>query len=169
MQEKYPINFYTPNIFVRIGLFILTCVIAIFSFGLISLMFLSSAGEDATTVMLTFFALVAYGVLEFIIHSKNHYKSGVDDALMWMSGIFIIVAFNLKGSFSYLENSILVFALTAFFSLRFVNMIISAITDAAFVPRSYFAYIRFGEFAKATAPFIMMGISLIIYFLSSNK
>ena len=168
-EEKYPVNFYTPNIFVRIGLFILTCVIAIFSFGLLSLMSLSSGGEDGFIIMLTLFALISYGALEFMVHSKNHYKSGVDDALMWMSGIFIVVAFNFKGSLSYLENSMLIFVICSFFTLRFVNMIMGAIATSALFVMIFLAYINFGDFAKTTAPFLLMAVALLVYFLSSKK
>ncbi len=38
IQEKYPVEFYTPNLFVRIGLIILTCIIVLFGGGLLSLM-----------------------------------------------------------------------------------------------------------------------------------
>ncbi|WP_449435710.1 hypothetical protein [Pedobacter steynii] len=30
IADKYPVGFYTPNIFIRIGLFILTCIIVSF-------------------------------------------------------------------------------------------------------------------------------------------
>jgi len=38
IAEKYPVGFYTPNIFVRVGLFILTCIIVLFAASLLSLM-----------------------------------------------------------------------------------------------------------------------------------
>ena len=45
IKEKYPVQFYTPNFFIRIGLFILTGIIVSFSFSLFSLVFMSS-GEN---------------------------------------------------------------------------------------------------------------------------
>ncbi len=37
IAQKYPVGFYSPNIFARVGLFILTCVIVLFADGLLSL------------------------------------------------------------------------------------------------------------------------------------
>ena len=84
IDAAYPAGFYTPNPFVRIGLFILTCVIAIFSLGLVSLMFLSSGSEKTIGGLFLFFGVVIYVALEVMV-SKNHYRSGVDDALLWMA------------------------------------------------------------------------------------
>jgi hypothetical protein len=166
--EKYPVKLYTPNFIIRIGLFILTIIIAVFSFGLISLMFLS-ANLETYTGLLIFFAIAAYAALEFIIHTIRHYKSGVDDALMWMTAIFIIAAFNLNNQFSYLQNAVLIFIITFYLTLRFLNMIMSAIACVAFLAIIFFGYTRFGEIAKATVPFLIMIISVLIYFLSSKN
>ena len=40
IRNAYTVGFYMPNIFVRVGLFILTIIIASFSFGLFSLLLL---------------------------------------------------------------------------------------------------------------------------------
>ncbi|HLK30672.1 MAG TPA: hypothetical protein VKT28_18995 [Puia sp.] len=167
-KEKYPVNLYTPNVFVRIGLFVLTIVIVLFSLGLIGLI-TSIGGSDSFTGLLIFFAAIAYGVLEFMIRSKKHFKSGVDDALMWMSAIFIIVAFNLNGNMEALENSILVFVIASYFTVRFLNMIMSAIASFALLAVIFFAYIKLGEFAKATTPFLIMAVALAMYFLTAKK
>ena len=46
ISNKHPDTFYSPNFFIRIGLFTLTVVILLFSLGLIALLFLNSI-EDA--------------------------------------------------------------------------------------------------------------------------
>ena len=38
VEKTYPVNLYTPNIFIRIGLFLLTCVIAFMGYGMILMM-----------------------------------------------------------------------------------------------------------------------------------
>ena len=105
-EEKYATHFYTPNFFVRIGLFILTIVIAVFSFGLIGLV-AGISGSGSFSGLMIFFALITYPALEFMVQSKHHYKSGVDDALIWMTAVFVIAAFNLNGEISSLQNAII--------------------------------------------------------------
>src|SRR5271154_3251382 len=78
IKEKYPVEFYTPNLFVRIGLVILTCVIVLFGSGLLTLM----TGFDAVDKAGWYFFLgvLTYSGLELMVHVKHHYRSGVDDA-----------------------------------------------------------------------------------------
>ncbi len=171
--QQYPVGFYMPNPYVRIGLFILTAVIAFFSFGLFSLMFLSSS-ETGWGLLCIFFGIVSYGVLETMVHSKNHYKSGVDDALMWMSGAFIIGGMNIISNLQPLTNAILIFIIAGILTIRFANAIMAAATFLSLLAVIFLAYIKIGPIAKATTPFLLMIITAIIYFslrkeLSSGK
>lgn len=85
VQHDYPVGFYTPNIFVRTGLFLLTFVIASFSGGLVTLMAISSNSTDPTAWLLIF-AAGSYAILELMVSRMHHFKSGTDDALLWISG-----------------------------------------------------------------------------------
>ncbi|MEO7530449.1 MAG: hypothetical protein ABIS69_03525, partial [Sediminibacterium sp.] len=98
INNHYPSSFYSPNFFIRIGLFILTTVIVLFSFGLFSLLFLSSI-EHAVGGIAVFFGLVAYVALEYLVQNKKHLQSGADDALLW------IFACCLFGGISYMSNA----------------------------------------------------------------
>lgn len=166
--SKHPVNLYTPNFLIRIGLFLLTVIIASFSFGLISLLFLSGSMNEYSGLMI-FFALITYSVLEFIVYKMHHRKSGVDDALMWMVLIFTVVAFNINTNFSSLRNAILIFIITLFLTLRFSNMLMSTLASIAFIAVIFFSYTRFGETAKATVPFLIMIVAMLIYFISSKN
>lgn len=67
----YPAGFYSPNIFVRIGLFILTMIIVQFSLGLVALMFFSATKVDSFGAMFIFYSLLIYGGLEFMVKKKS--------------------------------------------------------------------------------------------------
>src|ERR1700744_2919941 len=75
IAEKYPVGFYTPNIFVRVGLFILTCIIILFAGGLLSLMALSGNIVN-TSGWFIFLGILSYGSLELNISQQHHYRSG---------------------------------------------------------------------------------------------
>ncbi|MEO5890078.1 MAG: hypothetical protein ABIQ31_07485 [Ferruginibacter sp.] len=164
VNNKYPVNFYSPNFFIRIGLFILTVVVLLFSFGLFSLLFLTSL-DNAIGGLAIFFALVSYAILELMVRSKNHFRSGVDDALMWIS------AGSLFGGISYLSNAgglancVLVFVIALFCSLRFADRVMGILLYVSFLGILFFACIKLGNSAKAFVPFVLMIISGIIYLL----
>ena len=71
--KTYPSDFYSPNLFIRIGLFMLTLVIASFSFGLLLLLFRDS-GDNSISGIAIFFGLVSYAILEYMVQSKNHFQ-----------------------------------------------------------------------------------------------
>ncbi|HEY2350115.1 MAG TPA: hypothetical protein VGH64_13935, partial [Puia sp.] len=67
IREAYPSGFYTPNVFICIGLFVLTTIIASCSLGLFIL--LSSASSDSSvSKLIIFFGLACYAALEFTVH-----------------------------------------------------------------------------------------------------
>ncbi|MGB5005800.1 MAG: hypothetical protein WBO39_02605 [Ferruginibacter sp.] len=162
-ETIFPVEFYSPNIFIRIGLFILTVVIACFSLGLFSLIFLDSI-ERSIGGLTIFFGLLSYGALEFFIHTKHHYRSGVDDALLWITGICIIAGINLLSDISSSGNALIVFVLATYFFLRFTDMLMSAIAGLALLAVVFFYYSPLGSTAKATTPFLLMGIAAFMYF-----
>ena len=49
IKDKYPVGFYTPGLFARIGLFILTIIVVTFANGILSLLF-ASASDNAYSI-----------------------------------------------------------------------------------------------------------------------
>ena len=165
IESLYPVGFYTPNYFIRVGLFILTIIIGCFSFGLLSLLFLDNI-EHSVSGLCVFFGFVAYAALEFFVQSKHHYQSGVDDALMWISGICIVSGINFMGDISYEGNALLIFLLSAYYTLRFADILMSAICVVALLALLFFSYLHLGQVAKLTMPFVLLACSAAIYFTS---
>ncbi len=166
-EALYPVGFYMPNPYIRTGLFILTIIIAAFSFGLLSLPFLSNIDRAYSTLIL-FTGLVSYACLEFFVQRKNHYKSGVDDALLWISGICIAGGLNAMMNISASGNALLIFILSTFFFLRFTDMVMSVIAAVSFLALCFFQYSRLGNFAEATTPFLLMALAAVIYFFAKK-
>lgn len=86
IKRKYPVGYYSPNFIIRIGMFLVTPVVLLFSLGLLGLIFLSDMGNQLNFLML-FFSLLGFIVLEYFTKVKHHYQSGVDDALLYASAL----------------------------------------------------------------------------------
>jgi hypothetical protein len=164
-KPMYKSGFYTPNLFVRIGLFILTAVVIIFSFGLFSLMILSAIGEKNIGELLLFFGLVCYASLEWFVASRHHYQSGVDDALIWISVVFIIAGINIAADIAPINNAVLVFILAAWFTLRFIDRLLLIFATIALLAVVFFMLQKMGATAKAVTPFVLMFTAALLYFL----
>lgn len=174
MEEKYPVGFYSPNIFVRAGLFILTLIITSFAGGLLSLI-LSSMGDLITSPGYgLFLGLISYVALELIVQQKHHFRSGVDDSLMWTAAGLILSAFigylsiaqrdSLSAPFeSYLSCFTLVLA--GYFTLRFADMLMAVVCFLSLICFLFFSAERFGVYASAILPFLVILVSAGVYFL----
>jgi uncharacterized membrane protein YgcG len=165
IHEAYPVGFYTPNPYIRIGLFLLTAVIVSFSLGLFMLVF-SSGLEHAWRGLLFFFGIGIYGVLELFVKDKKHYRSGVDDGLLWMSMALIFTAVTIDTDQPVWLYCALAFALTLYFTLRFADRLMAIAAVAALLAFIFHAYLLIGAMARITVPFVIMAASLLLYLLS---
>lgn len=170
IEEKYPAGFYTPNIFVRVGLFILTCIIVLFADGLLSLM--AASNIITTGGWFIFLGLLSYGGLELMISQNHHCRSGVDDALLYASaslfatGIAIFLYQN-GNAMHYRALSAAAFILTAFLTVRFSDMLMAAACCLSLLAMIFFGWIKLPA-GLSTAPFIMMLASGAIYWTAKK-
>lgn len=168
-EEKYPVGFYSPNVFVRAGLCLLTLVVISFSFGLLLLMANSLKIFDSALGML-FIGIIIYLILEHFVRRLHHYRSGVDDALMWVSAGLILYSCiifldnNLSGMHhSELIISVCVLILSTFYTLRFSDMLMTAVAFMSLVAVVFFGWQTIGFYSLQTMPFLMIAIAYIIY------
>ncbi|MFT3681383.1 MAG: hypothetical protein QM791_13985 [Ferruginibacter sp.] len=164
----YKSGFYSPNFFIRIGMYVLTVVIAVFSCGLAGIFFLSSGSEAAFSILLTLCGAGCYLMLELMIKNNHHYRSGVDDALIMMAPIFIISAINIAGNISFITNAFIVFVFAMFAVIRYADKLMAFIMTAALLYFIFLFLSQLGTMAKALAPFVLMIASAVIYFVSKK-
>lgn len=83
IQERHPSNFYSPNVFVRIGLAFFSLILLTAAIGLFALFF-GADSDDGFGALSIFFGALALLMLEFwSIRSARHFGSGVDDMLLY--------------------------------------------------------------------------------------
>ncbi|MEO6851782.1 MAG: hypothetical protein ABI203_07020 [Mucilaginibacter sp.] len=166
ITEKYEVGFYTPSLFARVGLFILTGVVILFGAGLLALVLGNSISNAGFPIFLGF---LTYGALEFMVNTNNHYRSGVDDALLFISGCLLTGGFAMlfsdySAGFNYLLISEIILALSLFFTLRFADMLTSAVCCLSLFSVIFFAWTKIPS-GLSTVPFIMMLASAGAYWL----
>lgn len=85
IQAHYPESFYSPNLFVRIGLAFFSLILLSAAMGLLGLFF-DPDSEIAFAGFCLFVGVLALLFLEFwAIRSARHYGSGVDDMLLYFA------------------------------------------------------------------------------------
>jgi len=167
IEKAYPVDLHSPNVFIRFGLFLLTCVIAFMGYGMILMMEFNS--ETGLGILTFIYSLFMYGALEFLIREKKHYRSGIDDALLWLCIGGLVGAANLLfSSVSMLGHAVLIFIPAFYFLLRFGNAIMGALAFMAFLVIVFYGVTPLGNMAKTIMPFLLMAISFIVYRLVKN-
>lgn len=166
IRLKYTHQFYSPNIFIRAGLFLLTIVISAFSTALLTL-FMAESGIVENSGWILFLAIANYIALEVIVQQKFHFRSGVDDALLWISGGLFTFAFVTitNADQNYLALSAFVFVVSAFLSLRFADALMALVGYASILAVVFYSWQELGTLGTSTMPFLIMLFSGAIYWV----
>src|SRR5687768_17169797 len=81
----YPSGFYHPNVFIRIVLFLASLVALGGVTGLLGLLF-ADAFNEAIEMLCLFYGIASWIFLEIVfIRNGKHYKSGVNEAILYHS------------------------------------------------------------------------------------
>ena len=168
--EKYPVGFHSSNLFMRIGLFVVTSILTSFAFGFMSLV-LSNTKLLESPAYYMFLGVCTYIALEVAVRVYHHYKSGVDDALLWTAGSLLIMApyiyidqkYNLSSLSSGLLLSGMITVLATYFTLRFADMLMALLSFCAFIAFIFFAWYEHGFQPLSSMPFLIILLSAMIY------
>lgn len=162
---EYPSSFYHPNLFIRILLFLATLIALSGITGLLGLMFVES-GEKILPWLCILYGATSWIFLEKVfVRKNNHYKSGVNEALLYHSIAFIaggVAWLSEANIYTTLIACILIFTIAA---IRFIDLVS---TLAALCCLGYFIfYVLFdvGGVVRQIIPFATILFFGGFYFL----
>lgn len=166
IRLNYTHQFYSPNLFMRAGLFLLTVVICIFSSGFLSYLIADSGIVDKYG-WIAFLGIAHYVVLEVMVQQKFHFRSGVDDALLWISAGLLTAAFVMArhADENYLALSAFIFVLSGLLSLRFADILMSLVCYISCLAVVFYSWQELGALGISTMPFILILFSGVIYWI----
>jgi uncharacterized membrane protein YgcG len=170
IENTYAHDYYDPNIFLKIGLFIFTNLAASVSVSLMSIFFVSIY-ESNLNVAVVIQSLLVGGVfltlLEKLIQDRNLYHSGVDNALIYMAlssfcaAIYFLFEKLNPPTWLFLFLFLPLFIAT---TIRYAESVVCTLTY--FLILGIFVTIALESFwGKTLLPFIVMIVSAGIYFV----
>lgn len=169
--NSYSTYLYTPNIFVKIGLFLFTCFIILAASSIYFLMFASgfnSSGNGFYIFTSLFFSCACFAVLELLIKSKHVYNAGSDEALLYVGLLSLFIClFTIIGA-SGEDNALLLACLAmpfiAFAVIRYADRLITLALCFCVYTILFLFVLKFGDVAKMVMPFVLMFFSAMVYF-----
>jgi hypothetical protein len=168
IREAYPSELYTPNIYIRIGLFLLTVLASLCCLGLIVLVS-GVSGSNSFGVQFIVLGMMAYAALEIFIRTRKLYCAGVDDALLLVAGGMILVGINIiVDRISPYNQSLLVLLLAAGGAIRYGDRLMTLLAYSALLSLLFHTAVDLGAAARAILPFGVMLVSVAFYLLSTR-
>lgn len=160
------------NIFIRIGFFILGCMLYSSICGMLSL-FGVAIIENAYLFFVYLFAIIGFSAKEFMSREMKYFGFGLDDAFILGAILALQIAVGLTFQQNYDPNYLLIIIVTAIVSsiayLRYLNLplaFLACLGITGSVAYLTFDYLIIG---KVILPFVMLLLSGIGYFISKNK
>lgn len=158
IKTQHPVGFYTLGTFPRLGLYLLTWLVAWCCVGLmLMLLFYSNVfGGVFITV-----AVLLIAALEYFIARKFHFKTGVDDALCHAAILFLVMGADDVFRLSVLQSGWTVFMVAFVFTIRYLNCVSAVATflSAMFV---FYTFLENTPLHVYT-PLLLCSISLLVF------
>lgn len=165
--DATPVGFHQSNVFVKIGLFLFTCIVSSASLGFVSLFLFEifSESQFGFAVISLIYGFVFLYFLEFFIKKNNFYRSGVDNALLYamLSAFFsAFIGFTNYDLPTWIYCIIaLVILLPAL--LRYADPLVAIMVYVSWIIL-WFVVITQYPIGKIIIPFVIMLVSAISYF-----
>ncbi|MHA4808978.1 hypothetical protein ACX0G9_12770 [Flavitalea flava] len=166
IREAYPFKLYNPNFWVRIGLFLLTVLGTSCCLGLL---LLAGLGNNIGSTLIVY-GIIVYGACEYFIRSKSLFRSGADEALLWIASGLLLTGINflVEEHRSFIEltptmQSLIVFLLALLGALRYINRLMALVAYGALISLFFNMAIRQGAMGRALLPFLIMVVAIASY------
>lgn len=168
IDEAYKVPFYHPNVIIRLLLFVAALVALSGVTGLLTLMVVE-AGQMVISILCVLYGIASFVVLERMFIAKNHFKSGVTEAIIYHSCGFIIGGVAGLTDFDSIQLILLVSLLVfAFAAIRYLDLITTALAIMSIAAIVFYNCFEAGGIFKQVIPFVFMIIFSIIYFITKK-
>lgn len=166
--EAFSVGFHQSNAFIKVGLFLFTCIVASAGLGFVSLFLfeLFSESRFGFSLISLIYAFVFLYFLEYFIKKNHFYRSGVDNALLYalLSATFSAVVgftdFDLP-TWAYCLIALLIL-LPAL--LRYADPIVAFVAYLSWIALCFFVVTQY-PIGKVIIPFVIMLISALSLYI----
>jgi uncharacterized membrane protein YgcG len=166
IQAHEVCGFYSPNVFVRIGLGIFTAIANMAGIGLMALLMISASSEGYAVFSLICGIGMAFA-LEFVIREKHHFASGIDDILLYGAIIAFLTAFSLLlHDFDMMAMCWIALPFLVIGSIRYLDTLCALAALACLLCIVVLMFEDYPLLAAQVLPFVGMLYAALVYFFS---
>ncbi len=167
IRQKYHVGFYSPNVFIRLGLAFFMCILINSIIGLLAVGMYEIFDQEESVGILMLLLGGGYGAMLEVFIRKNHYRSGIDDILLYMALGYVITGLCLLVSTT---DSMIVYTglslpVLAFAAYRYIDSLVTVTAYGCLLLFVASVFIEMGGVALHLLPFAGMGVGAGSYFL----
>lgn len=165
ISEAHLSSFYHPNFIIRILLFLATLLALSGVTGFLALIFIDSASKEVLSVLAFVYGLLSFMILEKAFIKNNHYKSGVNEAILYHA-----IGFTIAGFSDFNEHVILwvCLAVFSFSAIRYLDLICTLAAVASFAGILFYECYDLGGIFQQVIPFAFILVFTPIYFFAKR-
>ncbi len=168
ISEAYTSSFYHPNFIIRILLFVAALFALSGVTGLFTL-FIIDIGEQAISTGCVIYGVVSFIFLEKVfIESNHHYKSGVNEVLIYHACGFTIGG--IMGIFDFNEHVGLFAGLIilTFAAIRYLDLVCTILAILSFAGILFYEFYSLGGVFQQIIPFVFILSFTPLYFITKR-
>lgn len=167
VKKTYPVGFYSPGIFVRVGLFVLTVVI-ISAVGLLIGQLIADAHVNSRKFLSLLLGITGIITLDVLVKKRNYFRAGVDDALLWLSSTLLYYWADdmlYRNNHHSLILSVIVLLASIALTLRYLDIAMCVVSCLSFFAVIFFSWQKI-TFGNDTMSFMMILAAGLVYWAS---
>ena len=165
IEESYPCKLYTPNLFIAVGLGLVTILAFSFTAFLLGLLMMDDI-SSGLSALFTIMTAISYIFLEKMVKNKMYFNAGIDNALMilvllFISGIFISVEDNAP----WIWMNAVLMVVSLWLSVRFADAFMAMVSCAFFFVFCFLLFLKSGGTIIPWFAILMLMVIGAMYFL----
>lgn len=168
IEEAYKVAFYHPNLIIRLLLFVATLIAISGVTGLLALM-VADAGQVGISILCVLYGIASFVILEKIFITKNHFKSGVTEAINYHACGFMLGGIAGFVDFENMQVILLMCLLVfTFAAIRYLDLVTTVLAMASLAALVFYNCFEAGGLFKQIIPFIFILVFSVIYFVTKK-
>lgn len=173
IQARHPVGFYSPNVFIRIGLGVFCSILLASVAGLAALLVSIIASPESLPAIGTLLLLASgctLAMLEFFVRVRHHHGSGIDDVLLYAGAAQLVGGLCLV--FSWFDAPLpylcLALPVLATGAVRYTDTLLTALAYACALAIMFLAFTEANLLVPEVLPFVGILFSGAAYWLAQR-
>lgn len=168
IQQSYQAPFYHPNFTIRILLFIAALFASSGITGFFTLM-VADTGRDFISFACIVYGVASFFILEKLFIAKNHFKSGVTEAILYHSCGFVIGGIGGISDFNNVHGILFVCLMVfSFAAFRYLDLLSTMAAILALAGIIFFEFYSLGGIFQQIIPFVFIIVFTPLYFITKS-